>query len=334
MARRLAVLILLLFAGGCGGPPQPLPVYVPQATPARAPADTTAQSRQLAASQWPHMFIYQLQNADPVELAAARPDLYIIDCSRDGSERGIYSARELGEMRAQRFDSRVLAYMSIGEAEDYRWYWQRAWDANHDGKPDRGAPAWLGPENPEWRGNYKVRYWDPAWQRIVEQYIDRIVAAGFDGLYLDVVDAFEYWGPDGDLPQPRATAEEDMVAFVRHISVYARSRAEHMLIFVQNGEALGADADYLDMVEGIGREDVWFTGDRPNPPEEVARTIADLQRFREREKRVLTIDYVTRADLRREYFAAAQEQGFLALAPRRALDRCPTPDMYPPVPWR
>ena len=25
--------------------------------------------------------------------------------------------------------------MSIGEAEDYRWYWRRSWDANGAGKP-------------------------------------------------------------------------------------------------------------------------------------------------------------------------------------------------------
>jgi len=33
--------------------------------------------------------------------------------------------------------------MSVGEAEDYRWYWNPSWDANHDGKPDPGAPSWL-----------------------------------------------------------------------------------------------------------------------------------------------------------------------------------------------
>jgi cysteinyl-tRNA synthetase len=83
----------------------------------------------------------------------------------------------------------VLCYMSIGEAEDYRYYWQEDW------KED--PPAWLDEENPDWDGNYKVRYWDPEWQRIIMgkdgAYVDRVLSAGFDGVYLDIIDAFEYY---------------------------------------------------------------------------------------------------------------------------------------------
>ena len=51
----------------------------------------------------------------------------------------------------------VLAYLSIGEAEDYRSYWQRDWSVS--------PPAWLGAENPDWPGNYAVNYWDEAGRR-------------------------------------------------------------------------------------------------------------------------------------------------------------------------
>ena len=52
-------------------------------------------------------------------------------------------------------DSRlVIAYMSIGEVEDYRYYWRT------EGKSS--PPPWLAEENPNWPGNYKVRYWEPA----------------------------------------------------------------------------------------------------------------------------------------------------------------------------
>ncbi len=87
----------------------------------------------------------------------------------------------------------VVCYMSIGEAEDYRFYWQDEWyDA---------PPSWMAGENPAWPGNYKVRYWDPAWQAIIlgtpDSYLDRILAAGFDGVYLDIIDAFEYFENSG-----------------------------------------------------------------------------------------------------------------------------------------
>ena len=83
----------------------------------------------------------------------------------------------------------VIAYMSIGEAEDYRYYWQAAWETV--------PPSWLVEENPEWAGNYKVRYWDKNWQKVIygndDSYLKKIFNAGFDGVYLDIIDAYEYF---------------------------------------------------------------------------------------------------------------------------------------------
>ncbi|SDF34822.1 cysteinyl-tRNA synthetase, unknown class [Methanolobus vulcani] len=83
----------------------------------------------------------------------------------------------------------VIAYMSIGESEDYRYYWDESWRV--------GSPEWLEAENPDWEGNYKVRYWDEQWQDVIygneDAYLDMILDAGFDGVYLDIIDAFEYF---------------------------------------------------------------------------------------------------------------------------------------------
>ena len=83
----------------------------------------------------------------------------------------------------------VIAYMSIGEAEDYRYYWQSGWNTN--------SPEWLLKENPNWQGNFKVRYWDENWQNIIygneNSYLKKIIDANFDGVYLDIIDAFEYF---------------------------------------------------------------------------------------------------------------------------------------------
>lgn len=83
----------------------------------------------------------------------------------------------------------LIAYISIGEAEDYRYYWQSEWETN--------PPQWLEDENPNWPGCHKVQYWDPEWQRIIygnkDSYLKKILDAGFDGVYLDIIDAFEYF---------------------------------------------------------------------------------------------------------------------------------------------
>lgn len=83
----------------------------------------------------------------------------------------------------------VLAYLSVGEAADYRPYWQKAWQ--------KEPPDWLCAPNPDWPGSYKVRYWTEPWRRLLygspEAYLDRILAAGFDGAFLDVLDAWQYF---------------------------------------------------------------------------------------------------------------------------------------------
>jgi cysteinyl-tRNA synthetase len=83
----------------------------------------------------------------------------------------------------------VVCYMSIGEAEDYRYYWKRSWK--------KGDPEWLYKENPDWEGNYKVKYWMDEWKQIIfgneNSYLDKILNSEFDGVYLDIIDAFEYF---------------------------------------------------------------------------------------------------------------------------------------------
>ncbi len=83
----------------------------------------------------------------------------------------------------------VIAYMSIGEAENYRYYWNDSWTV--------GSPSWIEAENPDWAGNFKVRYWESEWQTIVygnnDSYLKKIIDAGFNGVYLDIIDAFEYF---------------------------------------------------------------------------------------------------------------------------------------------
>ena len=83
----------------------------------------------------------------------------------------------------------VFAYMSIGEASDFRYYWKRNWSKN--------PPYWIEQENPNWPGSFKVRYWERKWHNIVyrkrNSYLSLIRNADFDGVYLDLVDAFEFF---------------------------------------------------------------------------------------------------------------------------------------------
>ncbi len=83
----------------------------------------------------------------------------------------------------------LICYMSIGEAEEYRYYWQTDWKV--------GNPSFIDKEDPNWEGNYYVRYWETDWKNIIFgndiSYLKKILDAGFNGVYLDIIDAFEYF---------------------------------------------------------------------------------------------------------------------------------------------
>ena len=102
-----------------------------------------------------------------------------------------YNATEIEQLQTKENGGKrlVICYISIGESEDYRYYWQPEWETS--------SPSWLAEENPEWEGNYNVRYWDSDWQDIISgnnmSYMKKILDAGFDGAYLDIIDAFEYY---------------------------------------------------------------------------------------------------------------------------------------------
>ena len=269
-------------------------------------------------------FCYQLQKVDLKQLGQSKFDLVIMDYSRDGSEQGRYKGAEIRELqRSAGGEKLVLCYLSIGEAEDYRWYWKKEWDKDKDGKPDKGAPSWLGPSNPDWPGNYKVKFWDRRWQKLIASYLDKIAEMGFDGVYLDIIDAYEYWGPEGKSGLKRKKAEREMVNFVKSIGQYMRKKKKlpHFGVFPQNGEALGKHRDYLKAITGLGKEDTYFDGDSLQSAESVRWTLANLHYFRRSKKLLLLTDYPQKKKNIHEFYRRVRQFGGVPYATHRDLDR-------------
>ena len=109
-------------------------------------------------------------------------DLLILDAAFQGIALTPADVSSL-KMKSNGGQRLVLCYLSIGEAEDYRSYWDASWE--------QSPPEWLLEENPNWPGNYPVEYWHPVWQAIILQAVDRVMDVGFDGLYLDRIDVYE-----------------------------------------------------------------------------------------------------------------------------------------------
>ncbi len=232
-------------------------------------------------------WLYQLQNADPQQVASAGFDVVVMDYSLNGSEDGEYSSEEIGMIK--RSGVLPLAYLSIGEAEDYRFYWQDEWDES--------PPSWLGSENPEWPGNYPVKYWHPEWQAIIFRYLRRIAEQGFVGVYLDRVDAFEYWSDPSngeDTVISEAAAARLMADFIERIADSARAwNGSSFLVVPQNGERIiELCGDLLPIVSGWAVEDLFYDETERVDSAETAERLGYLSSVISDGKPILSVDYV------------------------------------------
>lgn len=261
-------------------------------------------------------------------LAESSRDLIVLDASYNTGQQGSWTTHEIDTIRTAKLGRKVVAYISIGEAEDYRPYWQASWDENKDGKPDEGAPAFLNVVNPDWEGNYKVRYWDKSWQSIILKSVEVIIEQGFDGVYLDIVDAFEFYEYDANTdqwednrknPEFNNTYRQDMVAWVNKIAGYARKAKPNFLVIPQNGAQLLSEPEYLKTIDAIGIEDLFTSGNRMQAQEDVSYVSGLLKHARRRDKPIFLIEYGSKPTARDHSIQSAESADLMLLLTDREL---------------
>ncbi len=275
---------------------------------------TLSQIKDMKIESW----AYQLQNADPDKITESGFDLIVIDYSRDGSEKSKYSREDLEKIKEKGII--IIAYLSIGEAEDYRFYWKKDWYSN--------PPNWLGKENKEWEGNYAVKYWNNEWRSIIFSYLDKIIEQGFAGIYLDKVDEFEYWS-DEDNGENLILSEEDaakrMIRFIEEIAKYTKNKTNRgFYIIIQNGERiLEYDNDtLLKIISGWAVEDLFYKELEPLPEQQIRERTFYLDKVKEKGKIILSVDYVDNGEgyegenKRRidDYITKAKYKGYIPYA--------------------
>ena len=278
-----------------------------------------------SAQSSPASFAYVLQadslaksKAEAVaKLAACDRDWIVLDASFNTDEP--WTAADLATIRAGRAGRKVIAYLSIGEAENYRAYWQSAWSTT--------PPAFLLGENPEWKGNYRVKYWQPEWQRLILAEEDKIMAAGFDGVYLDIVDGFEtFESEDGHNfmddrlnPETKQSYRRDMVEWVKAVAARARKTNPAALVIPQNGAQLLAHADFLGTVDAVGVEDLFTDGDKLQKAADTRYILDFLSRLAAAHKPVLDVEYPKRKELQAQVREQAAQHGFVWMVTDREL---------------
>ncbi len=263
-------------------------------------------------------------------LSDCRRDLIVIDAFYESwdYEAGRWREDELCEIRKAKNGRKLIAYLSIGEAENYRPYWNKEWDKNKDGSPDKGAPAFLEKVNPDWWGNYKVKYWRDDWQEIIIAELSKIIEQGFDGVYLDVVDAFEFfeydpasddWLDNRKNKETKNTYREDMIKWIQRIADYARKSKKDFIIIPQNGSQLLDSKKYMKIIDAIGVEDLFTKGDLSQNEESIGYRLSFIGKMKKVGKPVLLIEYCTQQNLKDRVLRRANKEKLILLITDRKL---------------
>ena len=273
---------------------------------AKAKADAQHRRASMASVK---TWAIQLRFLDRPALAASPFDLVVIDHAPHPKKdvEIPFSTDQIAPLKLKTDGKRriVLAYLSMGEAERYRFYWKPEWDAAET------RPKWLGAENPNWPGDYLVQFADPDWQAVIfgspDSFLDRIIAAGFDGVYLDRVDAFQ----DAGAP---AGSEDAMTGFVQRLADHAHRVNPNFLIVMQNAEELVKSKSLLMRLDGVAKEDLLYgfdNGDNANPKQMVLDTVGNLRIAQRAGVKVLVLEYARTPEAIAATQRLAQREGFV-----------------------
>ena len=283
----------------------------------RTASTSSALSRQRILSGVKNWGI-QLRLMDVDRISASPFDLVVVDYApyRHLNFEFPFTPADVHKMQHSPTGKRrlVLAYLSIGEAEDYRFYWNRDW--SEDGQ----RPSWLGEENPKWPGNYPVKFWASEWQRMIfdgpESYLDRLVAAGYDGVYLDRADVFEEWVKTN----PEAGAQ--MASFIVKLGEHARKTRPNFLVVLQNAEELLRRQEVRASIDAFAKEDLFFgakTSEEPNPGDMVSYSLDQLRLGRRNGLKILVLEYLSDAQKAALARKGITKEGFLPHIAERSL---------------
>ncbi|NDJ75362.1 MAG: hypothetical protein GYB65_03805 [Chloroflexi bacterium] len=258
----------------------------------------------------------------------------------------------------------VLAYIDIGEAESYRTYWQPDWSV--------GNPVWIVGEDPDgWAENYPVAFWYDEWHAIwfdgPDALLQVILDAGFDGIYLDWIEAYSDENVFAVAAAEGLDPVQEMIWFVEDISAFVKDRDPDHIVIAQNAAELVEYDDYVNVIDALAQEQTWFDGggDGDNPPGDcpLPATDADidtpayyeslsppcrelyenypdstlhvsseeylyyLELARDKGLFILTVDYALEPDNVAFVYEQSRARGFVPFASNRALDR-----FIPPYP--
>ncbi|MFH1760911.1 MAG: endo alpha-1,4 polygalactosaminidase, partial [bacterium] len=126
-----------------------------------------------------------------------------------------------------------IGYISIGEAESFRWYWPQVKDSDF--------LLW---ENKNWKNDYLIDIRSGVWQDIlIRQVIPHIISKGFKGLFFDTIDTPIFLEEENG--QKFRGSTKALVKFIRRV----RKTFPDLILISNNGlKAVSSFGKYMDLL--------------------------------------------------------------------------------------
>lgn len=225
---------------------------------------------------------YWLKGAKIDEIIKSPFEMVVLDQYAKGNRR--FLDRDIAKLR--KAGKTPLVFLSIGEAENYRNYWNSlGWG--------KKTPQWIGEENPLWKGVYAIKEpLNPDWLAVVYSMIDEAKLNAFSGVVLGGLDSYQFTNNDA--------AKQQMIELVKKASEYAKkNNFNDFIVITQDALELTTADDYLKYVDGVIKQDLVYswksngtTGPK-NPAKEFERSLELLKDIKKKDKAVFVVEYVS-----------------------------------------
>lgn len=224
----------------------------------------TAQEINLAeVDHWLYLIDVNLEEQTVEQIVDSAYDMVVLDFISSEENNTDYPMEDvISQLHDAPQPKLVIAYIDIGQAESYRTYWQQGWEV--------GDPEWIVSADPDgWEENFPVAYWYDEWHSIWlgdSGYLQGILDAGFDGVYLDWVEAYSDETVVNFAEEQGLDPRQEMIWWITDIADFTQEKNPDFIVIGQNATELVAYDEYLDAIDAIAQEQVWFDGGADNNP--------------------------------------------------------------------
>ncbi|XP_055347361.1 uncharacterized protein TM_1410-like [Paramacrobiotus metropolitanus] len=173
----------------------------------------------------------------------------------------------------------VLAYVSVGQAEEFRAYWS---DEEIDNEQVEEIYIRDDPTYPDGK---VVRYWNPVWRDMLIDYMmNNVIPYNYSGVFLDYLGNYEQF------PE-RPTAAADMVQLARSVADAVREHDQLGLVVVHGAAKLWDENDRMKkFVDGLSEENVWYGFDGVPRATKYTQSVLEVLRKANKAKKMTLVE--------------------------------------------